>query len=95
MASTITGVFLFFSSTYIIIAIALYKPREKKQISSKENKILHNSLLTTRANQTTNLVFFKKNGGLIAVRGEGAHMYDENDVSYLDCCNNVACVGHR
>ncbi|MBT1161511.1 aminotransferase class III-fold pyridoxal phosphate-dependent enzyme [Bifidobacterium sp. SO1] len=28
------------------------------------------------------------------VRGNGAHLFDADGVDYLDCYNNVACVGH-
>lgn len=28
------------------------------------------------------------------VRGSGAHLFDANGTDYLDCYNNVACVGH-
>ena len=39
-------------------------------------------------------VFFKSSGALKIVRGEKQYLYDENDVPYLDCINNVAHVGH-
>ena len=28
------------------------------------------------------------------VRGEGSHLFDAEGIDYLDCCNNVAHVGH-
>jgi len=31
---------------------------------------------------------------LLILRGEGARLYDEHNVEYLDCVNNVAHVGH-
>ncbi|KAM7305395.1 5-phosphohydroxy-L-lysine phospho-lyase isoform X1 [Ixodes scapularis] len=39
-------------------------------------------------------VFFKSNGPLKIVRGQGQYMYDECGNEYLDCINNVAHVGH-
>ncbi|XP_075542182.1 5-phosphohydroxy-L-lysine phospho-lyase isoform X1 [Dermacentor variabilis] len=39
-------------------------------------------------------VFFKSNGPLKIVRGQGQYMYDESGNAYLDCINNVAHVGH-
>ncbi|KAH9359822.1 hypothetical protein HPB48_015706 [Haemaphysalis longicornis] len=39
-------------------------------------------------------VFFKSNGPLKIVRGQGQYMYDEAGNAYLDCINNVAHVGH-
>ncbi|CAH0762666.1 unnamed protein product [Bemisia tabaci] len=37
---------------------------------------------------------FYKHDPLKIVRAERQYMYDENDVQYLDCINNVAHVGH-
>lgn len=53
-------------------------------------------LLSARTRQTgPNVsVFYKKEGGLVITSGEGVHMIDENGQRYLDCCNNVAGVGH-
>jgi len=39
-------------------------------------------------------VFYKQDGGLVIVRGEGAYMIDIDGNRHLDCCNNVAHVGH-
>ncbi len=39
-------------------------------------------------------VFYKQDGGLVVVRGEGVHMIDIDGNKHLDCCNNVACCGH-
>jgi ethanolamine-phosphate phospho-lyase len=39
-------------------------------------------------------VFYKQDGGLVVVGGEGAHMIDIDSNRHLDCCNNVACCGH-
>ena len=39
-------------------------------------------------------VFYEKKGGLVITKGKGVFMMDNNGNRYLDCCNNVACVGH-
>jgi len=39
-------------------------------------------------------IFYKQDGGLVITKGEGAYMIDIDGNKYLDCCNNVACVGH-
>ena len=53
-------------------------------------------LLETRCKQTgPNIsIFYKKEGGLVITEGRGASMTDADGNTYLDCCNNVACVGH-
>lgn len=39
-------------------------------------------------------VFYKQDGGVVVVKGEGCYMIDVDGRRYLDCCNNVACCGH-
>ena len=39
-------------------------------------------------------VFYRKHGGIVVTRGNGVYMFDSLGKRYLDCCNNVACVGH-
>lgn len=39
-------------------------------------------------------VFYKQDGGLVVTSGTGAFMRDIDGNLHLDCCNNVACVGH-
>jgi len=39
-------------------------------------------------------VFYKQDGGLVVTKGKGVHMIDVDGNKYLDCCNNVASVGH-
>ena len=53
-------------------------------------------LLETRCKQTgPNIsIFYKKEGGLVITEGRGTYMKDAEGNTYLDCCNNVACVGH-
>ena len=105
---SLSGVFLFlFTSTYAILSMALTMPRLKSlRIKSgmfattadrtSERILPNNDLLKKRVGQTgSNVsVFYKKEGGLVITKGEGIHMIDENGLRYLDCCNNVACVGH-
>lgn len=70
-------------------------------VTTADNTILTNldnsDLLKRRISQTSSnvSVFYKKEGGLVITHGEGSHMIDEHGVRYLDCCNNVAAVGHR
>jgi ethanolamine-phosphate phospho-lyase len=39
-------------------------------------------------------VFYKQDGGLVVTSGKGAFMRDIEGNYHLDCCNNVAAVGH-
>jgi ethanolamine-phosphate phospho-lyase len=39
-------------------------------------------------------IFYKQDGGLVVTKGKGAYMIDNHGNKYLDCANNVACVGH-
>lgn len=39
-------------------------------------------------------VFYKQDGGLVVTSGTGSHLRDIDGNLHLDCCNNVACVGH-
>lgn len=39
-------------------------------------------------------VFYKQDGGLVITSGSGVFMRDVDGNLHLDCCNNVACVGH-
>eukprot|EP01040_Poterioochromonas_malhamensis_P006785 gene6787-7311_t len=39
-------------------------------------------------------VFYKQDGGLVITSGKGAFMKDIDGNLHLDCCNNVASVGH-
>jgi hypothetical protein len=38
--------------------------------------------------------FYADEGGLVITSGKGCYMFDIDGNEYLDCCNNVACVGH-
>ena len=105
---SLNGLFLFFfTTTYAIVTVAFRAPRLKslKQPSVlaattanrlSENRLDKGDLLVTRIGQTgSNVsVFYKKEGGLVITDGDGIYMIDENGQKYLDCCNNVACVGH-
>jgi 4-aminobutyrate aminotransferase-like enzyme len=52
------------------------------------------ALLARRRNVLGNLapLFFEH--PVHVVSGEGAHLFDADGADYLDCYNNVACVGH-
>lgn len=39
-------------------------------------------------------VFYKQDGGLVITSGSKSFMIDIDGTEYLDCCNNVASVGH-
>lgn len=105
---SLNGVSLFFfTTTYAIVTMALSGSRlnSPKDISAlpatianrlSENNLSTKDLLVTRIGQTgSNVsVFYKKEGGLVITKGDGIYMIDENGQRYLDCCNNVACVGH-
>jgi ethanolamine-phosphate phospho-lyase len=39
-------------------------------------------------------VFYKQDGGLVITSGRGVYMKDIDGNLHLDCCNNVASVGH-
>jgi 4-aminobutyrate aminotransferase-like enzyme len=39
-------------------------------------------------------VFYKQDGGLVITSAKGVYMRDIGGNKYLDCANNVACVGH-
>ena len=39
-------------------------------------------------------VFYKQDGGLVVLSGEGCYMKDKDGNIHLDCCNNVAACGH-
>lgn len=53
-------------------------------------------MLIKRGQQTgANIsIFYKKEGGLTIIKGKGTTMMDSEGNQYLDCINNVACVGH-
>ena len=38
--------------------------------------------------------FYADEGGLVITKGEGSYLIDPDGNRYLDCCNNVAAVGH-
>lgn len=66
-----------------------------EQKSSKNSEIGH-ALIKVRDQQMgPNVsVFYKQDGGLVITSGKGVHMIDVDGNKHLDCCNNVACVGH-
>lgn len=61
-----------------------------------QNEVIGRNLIEQREKQLgPNIsVFYKEDGGLVITKGKGAYMYDIDGNAYLDCANNVACVGH-
>lgn len=82
----LTGSFLFDDSPL--------PPLPNKPISS--TKPLNERLINNHMkNQGPNVsMFYKADGGVVAVKGQGAIMYEPDGSSYLDCANNVAGCGH-
>lgn len=82
----LTGSFLFDDSPL--------PPLPNKPSSSTNpinERLIHNHL----KNQGPNVsMFYRADGGVVAVKGEGAIMYEPDGSSYLDCANNVAGCGH-
>jgi ethanolamine-phosphate phospho-lyase len=67
---------------------------EIKEIGMNEK--IGRELIALRDNQLgPNVsVFYKQDGGVVITEGSGCYMKDIAGKSYLDCANNVACVGH-
>jgi ethanolamine-phosphate phospho-lyase len=67
-----------------------------KSLIGEKNTIIGKQLIQQRDNQLgPNIsVFYKQDGGLVVTSGTGVHMRDVDGNLHLDCCNNVACVGH-
>jgi hypothetical protein len=68
--------------------------REKSKLS--KNAQIGYELIKQREKQLgPNVsVFYKQDGGVVVVKAKGAFMEDVEGNKYLDCANNVACVGH-
>jgi len=68
----------------------------KKDVGNSENERLGRQLISQRDKQMgPNVsVFYKQDGGLVVTSGKGAYMRDVDGNMHLDCCNNVAAVGH-
>jgi ethanolamine-phosphate phospho-lyase len=66
------------------------------KISENKSNELGKELIAQRDKQMgPNVsVFYKQDGGLVVTSGTGSYMRDVDGNLYLDCCNNVACVGH-
>jgi ethanolamine-phosphate phospho-lyase len=82
----LTGSFLFDDSPLPAL------PNKPTSLMKPVNDRLINSHIK---NQGPNVsMFYKADGGIIAVKGHGAVMYEPDGSSYLDCANNVAGCGH-
>ena len=70
--------------------------RGSSAIKGKKNDKIGKQLISDRTKHMgPNVsVFYKQDGGLVATSGQGVHMKDVDGNLHLDCCNNVACVGH-
>lgn len=81
----------------------------KKQINNNSNNNDNNNLLIGNKNEEIGRklieerdkfmgpnvsVFYKQDGGLVIPSGQGVYMKDIDGNLHLDCCNNVAGVGH-
>jgi ethanolamine-phosphate phospho-lyase len=66
------------------------------KLEGGKNEEIGRSLISQRDHQLgPNVsVFYKQDGGLVIVGGNGPYMRDIDGNLHLDCCNNVACVGH-
>lgn len=67
-----------------------------KDALTGENSRIGKELITQRDKQLgPNVsVFYKQDGGLVVTSAKGAFLHDVDGNKHLDCCNNVACVGH-
>lgn len=79
-------------------AIATLKGKSSgsKEGGISNNEKLGRELIALREKQMgPNVsIFYKQDGGLVIPEGEGCYMKDVDGNLHLDCCNNVACVGH-
>lgn len=68
----------------------------KKVEAESRNELIGRELIALREKQMgPNVsVFYKEDGGLVVEKGRGVYLIDADDRKHLDCCNNVACVGH-
>ncbi len=84
------GSFLLTNSDSVSDAADVLKPTNDK------NSELGHALIKVRNQQMgPNVsVFYKQDGGLVVTKGDGVFLEDVDGNRHLDCCNNVACVGH-
>ena len=83
----LTGSFLFDDSPM--------PPLPNKPVTTASNPINEELIHNHLKNQGPNVsMFYKADGGVVAVKGIGAVMYEPDGSSYLDCANNVAGCGH-
>jgi ethanolamine-phosphate phospho-lyase len=86
----LTGSFLFDDSPMPPL------PNKPPILSTLTNNPINEELINNHLkNQGPNVsIFYKADGGVVAVKGVGAVMYEPDGSSYLDCANNVAGCGH-
>lgn len=91
--STAKGSFLLKSTdTPSVAASTVQEP----SLVNSESVALGKSLIKSHdQNLGPNLsLFYKSDGGLVVTKGEGVYLIDSDGNKYVDCANNVACVGH-
>ena len=66
-----------------------------KTLKGKNEEVGKQLIAQREASMGPNVsVFYKQDGGLVITSGQGVHMKDIDGNLHLDCCNNVASVGH-
>jgi ethanolamine-phosphate phospho-lyase len=79
-----------------VAAAAAAAAGESIRTVNGQNEVVGKELIALRAKQMgPNVsVFYKQDGGLVITSGQGVYMKDIDGNLHLDCCNNVASVGH-
>ena len=77
------------------IMVAQENMKEHRKDIARSNA-LGSELIAKRSESLGSNVscFYADEGGLVITKGEGSYMFDHHGNRYLDCCNNVAGVGH-
>ena len=86
------GSFLFQNANEISVASKILIKSVSKTLNKHVGKELINQRTQSMGPNVS--VFYKQEGGLVITKGEGVYMIDIDNNKYLDCCNNVAAVGH-
>jgi len=93
----VNGSFLL-TSGQVSEASKIIASKKDNQLGSKqgENERVGRQLIAAHDKQMgpNVAVFYKQDGGLVVTSGKGSYMRDLDGNMHLDCCNNVASVGH-
>ncbi len=78
---------------------SIIETKKQQNIQSNEDRAAYEigKQIIARRNESLGpnvSAFYADEGGLVVTRGEGCYLLDPNNNKYLDCCNNVAAVGH-